>query len=70
MDTEERLIDANQQPEEIVMEPSIRPRRLDEYIGQHAVREQMEIFIRAAKSRGEALDHVLLFGPPGLGKIR
>lgn len=50
------------------MEPSIRPRRLDEYIGQSSVREQMEIFISAARLRKEALDHVLLFGPPGLGK--
>ncbi|MFP8967178.1 Holliday junction branch migration DNA helicase RuvB [Pokkaliibacter sp. CJK22405] len=47
---------------------AIRPKRLDEYIGQHAVREQMEIFIQAAKNRGEALDHTLVFGPPGLGK--
>lgn len=50
------------------MERSIRPRRLAEYVGQPAVRAQMEIFISAARGRGEALDHVLIFGPPGLGK--
>ena len=43
-------------------------RQLDEYVGQHKARGQLEIFIEAAKKRGEALDHVLLFGPPGLGK--
>ena len=46
----------------------IRPRRLQDYIGQPVVREQMEIFIGAARQRGDALDHVLIFGPPGLGK--
>jgi len=49
-------------------EEHIRPKYLDDYIGQPVVREQMEIFIPAAKARGEALDHVLIFGPPGLGK--
>jgi len=66
--TENRIIDANEMPEETSIETSIRPRQLDEYIGQKAVREQMEIFIQAAKSRSESLDHTLLFGPPGLGK--
>ena len=47
---------------------ALRPVRLDEYIGQSAVKEQMSIFIEAAKKRGEALDHTLIFGPPGLGK--
>ena len=47
---------------------ALRPRQLHEYIGQEVVREQMAIFIQAAKARGDALDHVLLFGPPGLGK--
>lgn len=46
----------------------IRPRRLADYVGQPVVREQMEVFIRAARARGEALDHTLIFGPPGLGK--
>ena len=49
-------------------EASIRPKRLDDYLGQQAVREQLKIAIEAAKGRGEAMDHVLIFGPPGLGK--
>ena len=53
---------------EQVIERALRPRLLDEYVGQVKAREQLEIFIGAAKKRGEALDHVLLFGPPGLGK--
>ena len=53
---------------EDAMDRAIRPRRLDEYIGQRAVREQMEIFLSAARGRGEPLDHTLIFGPPGLGK--
>ena len=68
MDMEERLIDASEQPEEVTIECSIRPRKLNDYIGQQIVREQMEIFIRAAKKRNDPLDHVLLFGPSGLGK--
>ncbi|CCD28786.1 Holliday junction ATP-dependent DNA helicase ruvB [Candidatus Glomeribacter gigasporarum BEG34] len=55
-------------PNEEVFERALRPRRLSEYIGQTKVCEQMEIFIQAARLRREALDHVLLFGPPGLGK--
>ena len=54
--------------EEEALERALRPQRLSEYIGQARAREQLEIFIQAAKNRGEALDHVLLFGPPGLGK--
>ena len=54
--------------EDAALEASIRPRKLDEYLGQVAVREQMKIYIEAAKRRGEAMDHVLIFGPPGLGK--
>ena len=50
------------------LEASIRPKRLDEYLGQMPVREQLKIYIEAAKRRSEALDHVLIFGPPGLGK--
>jgi len=53
---------------EEVLERALRPRSLTEYVGQQRVREQLEIFIAAARQRGEALDHVLLFGPPGLGK--
>ena len=55
-------------PQEEAIERALRPKLLDEYVGQTKVREQLEIFIGAAKKRGEALDHVLLFGPPGLGK--
>ena len=55
-------------PNEEAVERALRPKLLDEYVGQVKVREQLEIFISAAKMRGEALDHVLLFGPPGLGK--
>jgi holliday junction DNA helicase RuvB len=54
--------------QEEVIERALRPRGLAEYIGQEKIREQLSIFIEAAKKRGEALDHVLLFGPPGLGK--
>ncbi|MBT8421152.1 MAG: Holliday junction branch migration DNA helicase RuvB [Gammaproteobacteria bacterium] len=55
-------------PQDKALARTVRPRRLTEYVGQPAVRAQMEIFIEAAKRRGDALDHVLLFGPPGLGK--
>ncbi|MDE2070252.1 MAG: Holliday junction branch migration DNA helicase RuvB [Gammaproteobacteria bacterium] len=66
--TDERLVAARTTPEDEAIDRSIRPRTLAEYIGQPAVREQMEIFIGAARQRQEALDHVLIFGPPGLGK--
>ncbi len=55
-------------PHEEAIERALRPKMLDEYVGQTKAREQLEIFIGAAKKRGEPLDHVLLFGPPGLGK--
>jgi Holliday junction DNA helicase RuvB len=55
-------------PNEESVERALRPQRLDEYVGQRKIREQLEIFVTAARNRGEALDHVLLFGPPGLGK--
>jgi Holliday junction DNA helicase RuvB len=54
--------------QEEVFERALRPKRLADYVGQAKIREQLEIFIEASKRRGEALDHVLLFGPPGLGK--
>jgi Holliday junction DNA helicase RuvB len=63
-----RIVSPGATREEDAVEASIRPRRLDEYLGQQPVREQMQIYIDAAKQRGEALDHVLIFGPPGLGK--
>jgi holliday junction DNA helicase RuvB len=65
---ESRLISSAKAGEDEVIDRAIRPRRLAEYIGQTPVREQMEIFIGAARNRGEALDHVLIYGPPGLGK--
>ncbi|UAW97521.1 Holliday junction branch migration DNA helicase RuvB [Halopseudomonas nanhaiensis] len=65
---EDRLIAASPRQQEEVIDRAIRPYRLADYIGQPTVREQMELFIKAAKGRGEALDHVLIFGPPGLGK--
>jgi Holliday junction DNA helicase RuvB len=64
----ERVISAAASHEEEAVERAIRPRRLDEYVGQAQVKAQMEIFVSAARQRGEALDHVLIFGPPGLGK--
>ncbi|QLQ27013.1 Holliday junction branch migration DNA helicase RuvB [Pseudoxanthomonas mexicana] len=66
--TADRLIDSSATCEDDAIEASIRPKRLDEYLGQKPVREQLDIYIQAAKGRGEALDHVLIFGPPGLGK--
>jgi Holliday junction DNA helicase RuvB len=66
----DRIISAKVQPEteEVHLERSLRPLRLAEYIGQRQIHEQMDVFITAARQRNEALDHVLLFGPPGLGK--
>ncbi len=67
--TEQRIIDAKpSSPNEEAIERALRPKQLDEYVGQEKIRGQLEIFISAARKRGEALDHTLLFGPPGLGK--
>jgi len=66
--TEERLLAGNYQGDDAELELSLRPRYLREYIGQEHVKETLSIFIQAALERGEALDHVLLHGPPGLGK--
>ena len=66
--TEDRLITAAAEHGEEAIDRAIRPRTLADYIGQPAVREQLEIFIPAARARKEALDHLLIFGPPGLGK--
>jgi len=66
--TAERIISGTAGAEEEAVERAIRPRRLAEYVGQTPVKTQLEIFISAARARGEALDHVLIFGPPGLGK--
>ena len=65
---EDRLIAAGPRQQEEIIDRAIRPYRLADYIGQPAVREQMELFMSAARGRGEALDHLLIFGPPGLGK--
>jgi holliday junction DNA helicase RuvB len=64
----DRIVSAQAFDEDARIEASVRPKRLDEYIGQRRVKENIEIAIQAARSRGEALDHVLLYGPPGLGK--
>ncbi len=67
--TEQRIIDAAPaSPNEEAIERALRPKHLDEYVGQSKIRDQLEIFIHAARKRREALDHTLLFGPPGLGK--
>lgn len=65
---DDRFIDATAQMNEEYQDSSIRPSALKDYIGQPAVREQMDLFIAAARNRQEALDHTLIFGPPGLGK--
>jgi Holliday junction DNA helicase RuvB len=62
----ERLIAAERKPEDV--DAALRPKRLEEFVGQRAARENLRVFIEAARGRGEALDHVLFFGPPGLGK--
>ena len=64
----ERIISSTERPSEDLLDKAIRPKTLQDYVGQPAVCEQMEIFIPAARNRNEALDHVLIFGPPGLGK--
>jgi Holliday junction DNA helicase RuvB len=68
MDEQQRLINPAAGADDTALDRAIRPRRLADYVGQARVREQLEIFIPAARNRREALDHVLIFGPPGLGK--
>jgi Holliday junction DNA helicase RuvB len=68
IETDRLIAAAPVSPQEEVLERTLRPRALEEYIGQEKIRGQLSIFIEAAKKRKEALDHVLLFGPPGLGK--
>jgi Holliday junction DNA helicase RuvB len=65
---QDRVISAGQQRDEEAYDRAVRPKTLADYVGQPAMKAQMEIFIQAARQRGEALDHVLIFGPPGLGK--
>lgn len=64
----DRLVTAVSSSQEEIMERALRPKQLEEYVGQEKIRGQLQIFIEAARNRHEALDHVLLFGPPGLGK--
>ena len=66
--TDERILSGRPRNEEATLEASLRPRLLDDYIGQDRVKENLRIAIKAARNRGEPLDHVLLYGPPGLGK--
>src|SRR3954463_14217631 len=66
MSDDDRLLSGSRKPEDI--DAALRPKTLDEFIGQRAARENLRVFIEAAKGRGDALDHFLFFGPPGLGK--
>ncbi|HVR98403.1 MAG TPA: Holliday junction branch migration DNA helicase RuvB [Thermoanaerobaculia bacterium] len=66
--SDDRLLSGVPDPEDIGVEVSLRPQRIDEYIGQTKILDNLRVFIRAARERRESLDHVLLFGPPGLGK--
>ena len=68
IETDRLIAPAAENPQEEALERALRPKALDEYVGQEKARSQLEIFINAARGRSEALDHVLLFGPPGLGK--
>lgn len=65
---EKRVIETQVQEEDLKIEKSLRPQRLEEYIGQEKAKKNLRIYIEAAKQRKEALDHVLFYGPPGLGK--
>lgn len=67
-DEANRVISGHANIEDAATEPAFRPQRLSDYIGQQRVKDNMDIFIKAAAARGEALDHILLYGPPGLGK--
>ena len=65
---EKRVISTQAQEEDHLIETSLRPQKLEEYIGQEKVKKMLKVYIEAAKQRMEPLDHVLLYGPPGLGK--
>lgn len=67
-ESKEDLLDANPQKEDQVLDLTLRPQKLIEYVGQRQIKQSLEIFIEAAKKRQEALEHVLLYGPPGIGK--
>lgn len=68
MNSEDRIIDPNEKEEEFLIENTLRPKTLGDFVGQKQAREHLSIGIEAARQRSEALDHVLLYGPPGLGK--
>ena len=68
MDYEERIVTADKTFEDFDTDPGLRPKVLEEYVGQTKIKENLKVYIEAASSRKEALDHVLLYGPPGLGK--
>ena len=67
-DFENRIMSTGYTAQDSDVEYSLRPKTLDEYIGQEKVKETLKVYIEAAKGRGDSLDHVLLYGPPGLGK--
>ena len=67
MDFENRIVSTEFISDDNDIEVSLRPKQFSDYIGQEKVKENLEVYIQAAKGRGEALDHVLLYGPPGLG---
>ncbi len=67
-ESENRIVTSGLKEEDYDVESTLRPRNIDEYTGQNKVKQKLKIFIKAAKDRGECLDHVLLYGPPGLGK--
>ena len=68
LDLENRITSTEYSVEDTDVEFSLRPKTLSEYVGQDVAKENLSVYIEAAKARGEALDHVLLYGPPGLGK--
>jgi len=68
VDTDDRLVNPDTKAEDYEIEQTLRPQRIEEYIGQQKLKDNLKIFIQAAKERGEALDHALFYGPPGLGK--
>ena len=68
MDFENRIVSPEYEPDDVDTEVSLRPKTLDEYVGQEKIKQNLRIYIQAAKQRGEAIDHILLYGPPGLGK--
>ena len=65
---DERVVAPSLKKEDLEVEFSLRPKTLEEYVGQNQIKNNLSIYIKAARKRGEALDHVLLYGPPGLGK--